>query len=64
MELRKTVIVKETIEADDLGQACTPIVRVAALAVIRNPFAGKQAAFTNQIGLGARHNYQNCAIER
>ncbi len=44
MKLRKTVIVKETIEADDLGGACTPIVRVAALAVIRNPFAGKQGA--------------------
>lgn len=41
MELRKTVIVKETIEADDFGQACAPIVRVAALAVIRNPLAGK-----------------------
>ncbi len=43
MELRKTVIVKETIEADDFGAPCAPIVRVAALAVIRNPFAGKQA---------------------
>ena len=39
MELRKTVIVKETIEADDCGRACAPVVRVAALAVIRNPFA-------------------------
>ncbi len=44
MELRKTVIVKETIETDEHGQACAPIVRVAALAVIRNPLAGKQAA--------------------
>ncbi len=43
MEIRKTVIVKETIEANDFGAACGPIVRVAALAVIRNPFAGKQA---------------------
>ena len=43
MELRKTVIVKETIEADDLGRACAPVVRVAALAVIRNPFDGKKA---------------------
>lgn len=43
MELRKTVIVKETIEADDLGRASAPVVRVAALAVIRNPFAGKKA---------------------
>jgi len=43
MELRKTVIVKETIEANDFGAVCGPIVRVAALAVIRNPFAGMQA---------------------
>jgi hypothetical protein len=43
MELRKTVIVKETIEADDFGGTCTPIVRVAALAVIRNPFAVTKA---------------------
>ncbi len=43
MELRKTVIVKETIETDDLGRACAPVVRVAALAVIRNPFAGKKS---------------------
>ncbi len=43
MEIRKTVIVKETIEADDLGGACRSIVRAAALAVIRNPFAGKKA---------------------
>ncbi len=43
MELRKTVIVKEIIEANEFGAACGPIVRVAALAVIRNPYAGKQA---------------------
>jgi hypothetical protein len=43
MEIRKTVIVKETIETDEHGRACGPIVRAAALVVIRNPFAGKKA---------------------
>ncbi len=43
MELRKTVIVKEIIEANDFGVACEPIVRVAALVVILNPFAGTQS---------------------
>ena len=41
MDLRKTLIVRETIEADGLGLRCEPIVRVAALAVVRNPFAGR-----------------------
>ena len=41
MEIRKTVIVKETIEADGLGEACAPITRVVAMAVVRNPFAGR-----------------------
>lgn len=40
MELRKSVIIKETIETDGFGKACSPITRVAALAVIQNPFAG------------------------
>jgi hypothetical protein len=39
MEIRKTMILKETIEADGVGKACTPITRVVAAAVIRNPFA-------------------------
>ena len=41
MEIRKTVIIKETIEADAVGEACNPITRVVAVAVIRNPFAGR-----------------------
>ncbi len=43
MDIRKTVIVKETIEADGLGRACAPITRVVAMAVVRNPFAGRFA---------------------
>ena len=41
MEVRKTIIIIETIEADGFGKACDPITRVAALAVIQNPFAGR-----------------------
>ena len=41
MTVRKTVFIKETIESDGVGQACNPIVRVAAIAVVKNPFAGR-----------------------
>lgn len=41
MNIRKTVLIRESIEADGVGKACDPIVRVAAVAVIRNPFAGR-----------------------
>ncbi len=41
MHIRKTVIIKETIEADGVGEACDPITRVVAVAVIQNPFAGR-----------------------
>lgn len=43
MKIRKTLIMKETIETDDVGEACAPITRVVAGAVIRNPFAGRFA---------------------
>ena len=39
MQLRKTVLIREVIERDGSGKACTPITRVVACAVIRNPFA-------------------------
>ena len=41
MEIRKTLLIKETIETDGMGKVCDPIVRVAAIAILRNPFAGK-----------------------
>ncbi len=41
MDLRKTMLLKETIESDGFGKACNPITRVVALAVFQNPFAGK-----------------------
>jgi len=40
MIIRKTLLIKEIIEADGFGETCDPITRVAALAVVRNPFAG------------------------
>jgi hypothetical protein len=41
MEIRKTVIMKEIIRADGVGEICDPITRVVAAAVIQNPFAGR-----------------------
>jgi amino acid synthesis protein len=41
--IRKTVLIKETIETDGHGKACDPITRVAAIAVVKNPFAGQFA---------------------
>ena len=41
MDVRKTMIIKETIEADGFGKACDPITRVVVVAVIQNPFAGR-----------------------
>lgn len=46
MEIRKAVLLRETITADGTGKACRRITRVAALAVIRNPYAG---AFTDDL---------------
>lgn len=40
MDIRKTVFIKEIIEADSVGEVCAPITRVVAAAVVRNPFAG------------------------
>ena len=41
MNVRKTLLMKEVIEADNLGNACSPITRVVAMAVLHNPFAGR-----------------------
>lgn len=41
MDIRKTVVIKETIESDGVGRSCAPITRVVAAAVVRNPFAGR-----------------------
>ena len=41
MNVRKTVLVRETIETDGHGQPCDPITRVAVMAVVQNPLAGR-----------------------
>lgn len=41
MEIRKTMIIRERTELDQLGQICVPVTRVAALGVVVNPFAGQ-----------------------
>jgi hypothetical protein len=48
-EIRKTVFVREIITADAFGTACPPICRVAAIALIRNPLAGRFEADLSQL---------------
>jgi Amino acid synthesis len=40
MDIRKTILIKEIIEAEGFGETCEAITRVIAAAVIKNPFAG------------------------
>lgn len=40
MQIRKTMVIRDRTETDEVGAPCAPLVRVAALAVLRNPFAG------------------------
>lgn len=40
IDVRKTLFFREIITADEMGRSCDPISRVAAMAVIRNSFAG------------------------
>jgi len=43
LEIRKTVVTRETVFSELARPAARPIVRVAGMAVIRNPFAGRFA---------------------
>ena len=36
MLIRKTMLIRDRTETDEMGTPCTPLTRVAALAVIRN----------------------------
>ena len=40
MLIRKTILIRDRIETDEMGAPCEPLTRVAALAVLLNPFAG------------------------
>lgn len=39
MHIRRTVLIKEHITADEMGRPCATITRAAAMAVVKNPFA-------------------------
>jgi hypothetical protein len=54
MLIRKTMVVTEKTQTDETGTDCAPLVRVAAIAVLRNPFAGTdQEDLADLIGYGA-----------
>ncbi|MCL5776359.1 amino acid synthesis family protein [Limibaculum sp. FT325] len=40
MQIRKTMLFRDRTETDEMGAPCDPLTRAAALAVLRNPFAG------------------------
>ncbi|SEB04151.1 amino acid synthesis family protein [Rubrimonas cliftonensis] len=40
MQIRKTMLIRDRTETDEMGAPCAPLTRVVALAVLRNPFAG------------------------
>jgi len=40
MLIRKMMLIRDLAETDEMGTPCAPLTRVAALAVLRNPFAG------------------------
>ena len=41
MEIRKKILIRETILADGNWQACEAITRIVAIGVLQNPFAGR-----------------------
>ncbi len=54
MQIRKTMLILDRIETDEMGAPCSPLTRVAALAVLRNPFACiDQADLTELFEVGA-----------
>ena len=55
MDTRKTVAVRETVSANETGRVCPPIIRVALLAVLENPLAGRfEADLSALFDLGGR----------
>ncbi len=49
MQIRKTMLIRERIETDEMGTPCEPLTRVAALAVLRNPLAGEDQADLSEL---------------
>lgn len=55
MNIRKTIFTHERITSDEMGTPCETITRAAAMAVVRNPFAGvDQADLSALFDIGAR----------
>ncbi|WP_298972639.1 hypothetical protein [uncultured Roseobacter sp.] len=52
---RKTVFTKEFITADEMGQSCDQITRVAAMAVIRNPLLASIKTTCRRFSMSARN---------
>lgn len=42
--LRKTVLLRETVVADETGTSCDPITRAAMVAILKNPLCGRAGA--------------------
>jgi hypothetical protein len=40
MQIRKTLLIRDRTETDEMGAMCHPLNRVVVVAVLRNPFAG------------------------
>jgi hypothetical protein len=40
MLIRKTPLIRDLTGTDQMGTPCAPLTQVAALAMLRNPFAG------------------------
>lgn len=67
MRIRKTQILIETIQADEVGKPCDHITRAAFLAVLHNPFAGlHQDDLSDLFGFGASlgENHAKALAER
>lgn len=62
MHIRKTLLIHERIGTDERGASCAPLSRVAAVAILRNPFAGQdQEDLSELIAIGAQLGEQLAA---
>ncbi len=62
MHIRKTLLIHERISTDERGASCASLSRVAAVAILRNPFAGKdQDDLSDLFAIGAQLGEQLAA---
>ena len=67
MSIRKTLLVEETVRAEAGHAAARPVVRVAVLVVMANPFAGvyrEDLAPLFELGLGMGEAFARRAVDR